>query len=224
MSLLLLVDDSNESKEAEKLLKANDLEFLTVKPEGLTPKSTLPVLLDGSKRIVGYDAIKRFATKVTPPRSINHVLRLTLGILHELGIRVDLSSFDKRLRIQKIVFLLQQFGSETNWEFNWYLRGPYSPALAHQLFDNAATRISFSGKLDEKAQKALSRLSHLIDVRGASSEELETAASVLYIMRTSKFPAGDQEKLISLVCELKPNLDGDLVKKYVLRFQSQLVK
>jgi len=41
------------------------------------------------------------------------------------------SSFDMRLIFQKTVYLMQAFGLYLGFDFSWYLRGPYSPMLAH---------------------------------------------------------------------------------------------
>lgn len=44
------------------------------------------------------------------------------------------SDFNARLILQKTVYLMEQFGLNIGYYFSWYLRGPYSPALARDAY------------------------------------------------------------------------------------------
>ena len=46
----------------------------------------------------------------------------------------DVSTFPQRLRSQKTQYIAQTFGISPVYDFNLYFRGPYSPSLAHDLF------------------------------------------------------------------------------------------
>ena len=46
----------------------------------------------------------------------------------------DLETFEQRLKSQKVYYLAQVFGVSPAYNFNLYLRGPYSPGLAYDLF------------------------------------------------------------------------------------------
>jgi len=59
---------------------------------------------------------------------------LLAGVLRRIG-RFSLDKFQDRLRLQKTVYLLQAFGIYLGYNFNWYLYGPYSPALARDAFE-----------------------------------------------------------------------------------------
>jgi len=62
------------------------------------------------------------------------------GILRRIGnfeASTFLSSFDARLIFQKTVYLMQAFGLYLGFDFSWYLRGPYSPMLAHLGYEIA---------------------------------------------------------------------------------------
>jgi len=54
--------------------------------------------------------------------------------LQELGIRADLSDFDRRLMVQKALYLVEESGLDLGYFFHWYLRGPYSPGVSRDLF------------------------------------------------------------------------------------------
>ncbi|MGC8618833.1 MAG: hypothetical protein ACP5UZ_08930 [Thermoplasmata archaeon] len=44
-------------------------------------------------------------------------------------------NFDKRLRLQKMVYLIQHETKEFNYDFSLYLRGPYSRDLAREYYN-----------------------------------------------------------------------------------------
>lgn len=47
----------------------------------------------------------------------------------------EMDTFDGRLKLQKTVYLLQAFGVNMGYHFNWYKRGPYSPDLTRDGFE-----------------------------------------------------------------------------------------
>src|SRR5438309_1453676 len=64
-----------------------------------------------------------------------------VALLQEMGYTsqevIKNSAFRHRLRVQKAAFLLNHLGIRpfTNYEFNIYLRGPYSPQLAREYYN-----------------------------------------------------------------------------------------
>ena len=60
--------------------------------------------------------------------------------IYELGLLIkdidnfDMDDFDGRLRFQKTIQLLQSFGIDLGYHYNWYLRGPYCPDLTKDGF------------------------------------------------------------------------------------------
>ena len=56
-------------------------------------------------------------------------------VLDKIGLgELSVDTFSKRLRLQKKVYLLQVTGLELGYRYNWYLRGPYCPALTRDAF------------------------------------------------------------------------------------------
>lgn len=49
------------------------------------------------------------------------------------------SNFNDRLILQKTIYLMEHFGLNIGYYFSWYLRGPYSPALARDAYEIAKT-------------------------------------------------------------------------------------
>jgi hypothetical protein len=59
------------------------------------------------------------------------------GLLHRIGSFNPTSyesDFNARLRLQKTVYLMQEFGLNIGYWFSWYLRGPYSPNLTRDTY------------------------------------------------------------------------------------------
>lgn len=54
--------------------------------------------------------------------------------LDEVGVPLDLSTFDKRLLIQKKTYLAQLTGFDLRYRFAWYVHGPYSRQLTCDVF------------------------------------------------------------------------------------------
>ena len=66
------------------------------------------------------------------------------------------NKFDKRLKIQKIVFILESKTKVFDYEFSLYLRGPYSPGLAkdyYNITDSDLASITNDKILDENVIK-----------------------------------------------------------------------
>lgn len=55
-------------------------------------------------------------------------------LLRDVG-NFDMSDFNGRLRFQKTVHILQSFGIDLGYRYNWYLRGPYCPDLTKVGFE-----------------------------------------------------------------------------------------
>ena len=59
----------------------------------------------------------------------------SLGLLLKDIDNFDMGNFSGRLRFQKTVHLLQSFGIDLGYRYNWYLRGPYCPDLTKDGFE-----------------------------------------------------------------------------------------
>ncbi|MDA4110945.1 MAG: hypothetical protein OK439_00290 [Thaumarchaeota archaeon] len=208
-----MVDGSDISSEAEKLLQESGTSFLTVKPDGLAVKSTMPLLLAGRKRYSGLDGIRKFLSESnTDDAKSDARITRTLAVLRELGISRDMSSFQHRLKLQKVIYLLQQYGLQTRWGFNWYLRGPYSPELAHALYESQREEVH-NFQLGDRDRKSIETLEKYVDVAKSTPSELEAASAILYIRRAKNGLIRSISDLASEVIEQKPHLSPVLVRK-----------
>jgi hypothetical protein len=109
--------------------------------------------------------------------------------LDRLGIDRTIKTVDDRKRIQKSVYLTQETGIDFGYRFNWYLMGPYSPALTedyYSLEDPEAPPPPADAKLSGEASQRLDRLKPLLksQVQGLPQDSwLELVASVRYLLK-----------------------------------------
>jgi uncharacterized protein YwgA len=112
-------------------------------------------------------------------------LKLTLD---GLGVPTRLSSFSDRIVLQKAVYLAQAAGVQLGYQYNWYLRGPYSPSLTRDAFaivaelDQAAND-SEGWNLDPTSKQRLSRMKKLLESLETTelARKLELLASVHFL-------------------------------------------
>lgn len=94
----------------------------------------------------------------------------------------SMTHFDERLKLQKLIYLLQAFGVYLGYDFSWYLRGPYCSLLAHngfsleEIYDKIPKDIKLKDKED---QKKFYRFQNF--VKAKTVDDLEIAASIHYL-------------------------------------------
>lgn len=128
-------------------------------------------------------------------------------ILRELEIPFDVKTMEGRLCMQKAIYLAQRAGPDLGYRFNWYLRGPYSPALAEAYFEAYPNRASFQQySAGEKIKKSLRSLRKLFEAKPESASKpqwLEALASLHYLQYVQKWDTQELEEVFRLQ---KPNL------------------
>ena len=152
------------------------------------------------------------------------VLSKVLEIL-ELG-KPDMSTFDNRLQLQKIIYLLQSSGMSLGYGYNWYVKGPYSSPLAHDLFGiEKSTEIyeKNEGIKFKDHEHIVHKLESFRDFLGDDINDvkyLEVLASLHYINETTFLGKDDESELKHRLLEAKPslknvtNIDDVLSKAY----------
>jgi uncharacterized protein YwgA len=127
------------------------------------------------------------------------------GILVRVG-TFSLGRFDDRLKLQKTVYLLQAFGIFLGYNFNWYLRGPYSPGLAHDAFDMASSLNRFEPLhfSDQEAERRFNQFLEFVSDRKDIPEWLELVASI-HMLR-QMYPEKTKEEIFERMAAKQPNL------------------
>ena len=128
------------------------------------------------------------------------VLKLSIGCL---GLPFRIDSFEDRLILQKVVYLIQTIGVNLGYYFQWYLHGPYSPSLtqdAYAISAELASGINESKnwKLGSESENRLQRLKDLVVSNGSQqvrARKLELLASVHFLIDRKQVPGRELNKI-----------------------------
>ena len=127
------------------------------------------------------------------------ILSKVLEIL-EVG-KPDMSEFDNRLKLQKVVYLLQSSGMSLGYGYNWYVKGPYSSPLAHDLFEIEKSSEIYEKNAEVKFENheqivhKLESFRDFLDNDINDIKYLEVLASIHYINESTFSGKGDESKL-----------------------------
>jgi uncharacterized protein YwgA len=124
------------------------------------------------------------------------------GILRRIGNfqpKAFVSSFDARLIFQKTVYLMQAFGLYLGFDFSWYLRGPYSPLLAHHGYEIAEMEgeIPLSKFSDPQSEKRFEEYLEFLGSEKENAEWLEILASIH--LQRKLYPWKSQGEILQIV-------------------------
>lgn len=123
------------------------------------------------------------------------------------------TSFDKRLKMQKAIYLLQEMGVPvSDYGFSWYKHGPYSQAL----HDDAHTA-SVSGvqadldALSSDNRRAMEELRDMLRVPNGSSystrDWCECLASLHYLRKNVLSRSSSGNTVLTALVKRKPHLN-----------------
>ena len=104
-----------------------------------------------------------------------------MSYLKSLGL-TSLDTFEGRVSIQKIVYILRQFGAELPFGYTWYAHGPYSPDLTKTLFNPAPGE---EGSTKEPTKHQLAIMNDVRTFLGSdfySVDSLELIASLIFLI------------------------------------------
>lgn len=117
------------------------------------------------------------------------------------------STFEKRLKLQKVVYLLQEMGLNVGgYSFSWYKHGPYSQSLQEDAY-HSSIYIGQTIDFTDNAKDMIERFKAIVNVQiddYNKSQWLETLASIRYLKR--HYDLADHEVLEELVSR-KPHLN-----------------
>lgn len=132
---------------------------------------------------------------------------LLAGVLHRLG-RFSVDRFQDRLRLQKTIYLLQAFGIYLGYNFNWYIYGPYSPALTRDGFDVLPQIDRFSAVrfADAEAEERFGVFMNFLGERRDDAHWLELVGS-LHMLRLMY--GDDRETIFAKMRKKQPYLSDD---------------
>jgi len=132
--------------------------------------------------------------------------------LRNLGLDGGLDSFSDRIRVQKVVYLLKQFGADFKFGYTWYIRGPYSPSLTRTLFNPTEGEFRTNGPLTAEELRIVNDMRNFLGGDFYSAERMELIASVIYLIKHG--PADgltSKGKIVKFLREQKPQYLTDQI-------------
>jgi len=129
------------------------------------------------------------------------------GILRRIGnfeASAFLSSFDARLIFQKTIYLMQAFGLYLGFDFSWYLRGPYSPSLAHYGYEIAKIdrELPLSKFSKPQSEKKFEEFLEFLGSGRENAEWLEILASIH--LQKKLYPLKSKSDILQIVVQKQP--------------------
>lgn len=129
-------------------------------------------------------------------------------------------TFEERLICQKKIYLLQSLGTDLGYSYNWYVRGPYAPALTNYVYNNIDVLSSndFSSyKLSKAAEENVNKVNELVEGKPSDmtvASWYELLASLLYIDNNKEsWKIDNQEKsLFKKLMKFKPQYNEEQCK------------
>jgi uncharacterized protein YwgA len=143
----------------------------------------------------------------------NNAEKIISRVFHQLGFaNINMQDFQDRLRYQKIVYLMQNFGLSLGYGYGWYVRGPYSPDLTKTLFRISGDPELFSqGKqiTFKEQETVVSRINEFKNILGNDINNpifLEVLASMVFIKNTFYSKKIRDNELKEILLKMKPRL------------------
>jgi uncharacterized protein YwgA len=126
-------------------------------------------------------------------------------VLDDLGVGNNINTQEDRVGIQKLICLTQEAGLQLGYSFNWYVRGPYSPALTSDYYQIASAKESVEADackfvLSDAARNALAKVKSVMNVPEGvllpTVQWLELVASIAFLTKSYRFNRQQAENKI----------------------------
>jgi len=125
------------------------------------------------------------------------------SILKRIYTSFDMSTFSNRLRLQKVIYFIQEMGINLGYSFSWYLYGPYCPDLtkdAYQIDNFSGVKgIIFE---DEGTEKSFKNFENKILIHKENDFWLEIASSI-HLLKKVYHPSKSKEQIIEEIIDKK---------------------
>ena len=133
-------------------------------------------------------------------------------VLDQLGVGTDIDSLDRRVTLQKAVYLAQEVGIPLLYRYSWYVMGPYSPNLTRDYYalqeqpgeaKEAIKNLTLKEPFASNVARLKAAMNPPDEVKLEKRDWLELLASVHYLMANANM---DQTKTRLSLDAAKPHL------------------
>lgn len=149
-------------------------------------------------------------------------LKILKKLYQDLGINPEIGDLPKRLVLQKTAFLAKYAGAPISHNFNWYVKGPYSPSLASSYYElqdyleEDVEDLSF----DEDVRDRIASLKEVIHKKNSNNsvnpDWVEALASIAFLVNDSKKTI---EEAIQILAVKKSHIETDMVQEAIAELE-----
>lgn len=130
------------------------------------------------------------------------------GVVKRVYPDFDMNHFYNRIKLQKLVYLIQSSDLNLGYNFRLYLHGPYSTTLTREGFEmpnfNDCPEMKFE---DLESEKRFSELFDFLRDKKDDADTMEIIASLLLFHNL--YPSKSEKEIIKLVEEKSPKFNGE---------------
>ncbi len=136
------------------------------------------------------------------------------GLVKRFYQTFDMGEFDNRLKLQKLIYIIQSSGLNLGYKFRLYLHGPYCTLLSREGFDmpllNEAKVAYFE---DIEYEKKIKKVIEFLGEYKAHADNMEIIASLIFFHKI--FPKLEDSNIVNLVVnkDLKFNKREKIIKE-----------
>lgn len=127
-------------------------------------------------------------------------------------------TFDDRLMMQKMVYLLQEAGVNIgHYGFDWYKHGPYSQALLDDMYMEDKVE-SIEINYSAEAEECINKLKVMFGDKDAESvygirNWTECLASIHFLRKKELGSNVSEETVLKILTDRKPHLNNDYLNR-----------
>ena len=125
------------------------------------------------------------------------------------GEKFNASSFEKRMEMQKAIYILQEAGIRVgDYDFLWYKHGPYCQSLQDDLLCLSGTP-DITIRYSEDAKEVIERVKNVFNmkVKYSRSAWVECLASLQYLRANIFSLSASKEDIVNNLMARKPHLN-----------------
>jgi uncharacterized protein YwgA len=133
------------------------------------------------------------------------------------GNQLDMESFDNRIKLQKLIYILSFYGVQFNYNFTWWKYGPYSPKLTDDGYAVDEREIIIPTDHELKIAEKLKKGKEIIK----DSRKAELVASYLYLEQHIHNRSSDDEIVGELMIR-KPYLSPSIIQEVMTEWKTAI--
>jgi len=108
-----------------------------------------------------------------------------MAYLRPLGL-TNMDTFEGRVSIQKMVYILRQYGADLKFGYSWYAHGPYSPDLTKTLFNPSPGEKVVVKEPTNEQLVIMNDVRNFLGSDFFSVDALELIASLIYLINNGR--------------------------------------